>query len=55
MIKLNLFFLLLYQNAWYSNKKAYRFYDLNKTDYGIWWRIQRSIEMNISKVISFLL
>lgn len=55
MIKLILFFLLLYQNAWYSNKKAYRFYVLNTTDYGIWWRIQRSIDMNISIVISIVI
>ena len=55
MIKLILFFLLLYQNAWYSNKKAYRFYVLNTTDYGIWWRIQRSIDMNVSIVISIVI
>ena len=55
MIKLILFFLLLYQNAWYSNKKVYRFDVLNTTDYGIWWRIQRSIDMNISIVISIVI
>ena len=55
MIKLILFFLLLYQNAWYSNKKAYRFYVLDTTDYGIWWRVQRSIDMNISIFISIVI